>query len=1366
MKTARSYLLVIGCILATFCSSTRATATQIERGQTLTGTIGSAAQIGVYTFTASAGDVVDLTMTSTSGTLSPTIQLYNPVGTLISSANANGGDCGSPATEMNTVMLTAPGTYTVDVSDCSSSNTGSYALYFQIINSPGGAVTLSFGETSAGTIGLAAQSNTYTFSANAGDLVDFTLGTTSGSLSPKIRLYNSSGTLNKSANSNGGDCGSPTTEMNTVTLPSTGTYTVLIGDCGDSNTGNYEIYAQRTDNPGPPVVPLLFGQAQAGMISSAAQNNSYTFSANDGDLIIFTLAATSGSLSPKIRLYNPDGTLNNSANSNGGDCGSPTAEMNTIALPTTGTYTVLVGDCSDTNTGNYEIYSQRTNDPSGSVNLALGQTPTGLIGSAAQSDTYTFSANAGDLIVFTLAATSGSLSPEIQLYNPSGTLNSSANSNGGDCGSPTTEMNTIALPTTGTYTVLVGDCSDMNSGNYAIYAQRINNPSGAVSVLWEQPQAGTIGSAAQSNTYTFVGSAANVVDFTATETTGILSPKIRLYNPDGSLLSSANSNGGDCGSPTTEMSSVTLAQNGTYTVLLGDCGDTNTGNYSFSSQCFGTCPLPAPSLASISPTSALAGGGGITLTVNGANFVDVVSNSEVEWNGTALTTAWVSTTQMTAAVPAADIATAGSFPVTVYTPAPGGGTSSAISFAVNNPVPALTSILPISATVGGSAFILTVNGSNFIQGSSVQWNSSSLVTTFVSAIQLTAQVPAADFTTSGTASVTVFNATPGGGTSTAQTFTINPISLPPSLTAITIFGTGYVSGGPGLAPVGTVDGNFKLLSCPAGTCANEPYVTLTGGYPFPPWLANTSSAQWIGPDSGGNESTIDSPGLYDYEETFDLAGFDIITVTLSGSFATDNSGYIQLNGVTVGPTSTSASTLTPFTLTSGFQQGINKLDFLVTNGPTGGAQNPTGLFVELSGTGVQTSNPTPKIAWPIPVPITYGTPLSATQLNASSTVGGTFVYTPNLGTVLHAGSQTLSVTFTPTDTNDYTTATATVTLIVNQATPAIAWATPGAITYGTALSVSQLDASSTVAGTFTYIPASGSVLKAGTQTLSVTFTPTDTTDYTTATATVQLNVNQATPAIVWPTPADITNGTALSATQLDASSAVAGTFVYTPAAGTVLATGTQTLSVTFTPTDATDYTTAVATVQLNVTNITVSGKAVTVSSPGATTGNTSTISVTPVSGFTGSVALTAAITSSPAGAQDLPTLSFGSTTPVVISGASAGTATLTITSTAATSAVLVHPKLPGVPWYAAGGATLACLLLFGIPARRRRWQTILGMVVLFVALTSGVVACGGGGSRGGGGTGNPGTTAGAYTVTVTGTSGTIAATGTLTLTVQ
>jgi probable HAF family extracellular repeat protein len=150
--------------------------------------------------------------------------------------------------------------------------------------------------------------------------------------------------------------------------------------------------------------------------------------------------------------------------------------------------------------------------------------------------------------------------------------------------------------------------------------------------------------------------------------------------------------------------------------------------------------------------------------------------------------------------------------------------------------------------------------------------------------------------------------------------------------------------------------------------------------------------------------------------------------------------------------------------------------------------------------------------------------------------------------------------------------------------PTITWANPAGIVYGTALGAAQLDATASVPGTFTYSPAAGTVLHAGSnQTLTVTFTPTDATDYAAATATVKLDVAQATPTIAWADPADLTAGTPLSAAQLDATASVPGTFTYTPAAGASLGAGAgQPLSVTFTPTDAADYTTATATVHINV----------------------------------------------------------------------------------------------------------------------------------------------------------------------------------------
>jgi len=223
------------------------------------------------------------------------------------------------------------------------------------------------------------------------------------------------------------------------------------------------------------------------------------------------------------------------------------------------------------------------------------------------------------------------------------------------------------------------------------------------------------------------------------------------------------------------------------------------------------------------------------------------------------------------------------------------------------------------------------------------------------------------------------------------------------------------------------------------------------------------------------------------------------------------------------------------------------------------------------------------INWPKPASIVYGTALSDEQLNATASVPGRFSYSPREGDVLTAGVQTLSAAFTPSDSENYAPAQATVSLTISKATPSIAWRKPGSIAYGTALSAEQLNATASVPGKFVYIPPVGAVLAAGTHTPSVTFTPTDSADYATVRAAVTLTVTKATSSITWPAPSAITYGTALGSAQLNATASVPGKSVYTPGAGEVLSAGTHTLSVTFTPTDTVDCSAVQASVSLTVT---------------------------------------------------------------------------------------------------------------------------------------------------------------------------------------
>jgi hypothetical protein len=319
---------------------------------------------------------------------------------------------------------------------------------------------------------------------------------------------------------------------------------------------------------------------------------------------------------------------------------------------------------------------------------------------------------------------------------------------------------------------------------------------------------------------------------------------------------------------------------------------------------------------------------------------------------------------------------------------------------------------------------------------------------------------------------------------------------------------------------------------------------------------------------------------------------------------------------------------------------------------------------------------TPVVSWNPPADIVYGTALGAAQLNATASVPGAFTYSPAAGTVLGAGTRTLSVTFTPSDTANYDGTTSTVTLNVAKAASTISWSNPADIVYGTALGAAQLNATANVPGTFSYSRSAGTVLNAGSHTLSVTFTPSDA-NYDGSTASVTLNVAKAASTITWSNPADIVHGTALGGAQLNATADVPGSFSYSPSAGTALGAGSHTLTATFTPADAVNYSSASTSVTINVAkaNVTVNwsspaaivyGTALDASQLNATANVAGTFSYSPAAG---------AVLN--AGSQTL-SVTFTPTDATNYNGSSANR-TLTVTSAPLTVTANAATKVYGAP---------------------------------------------------------------------------------------
>jgi len=181
---------------------------------------------------------------------------------------------------------------------------------------------------------------------------------------------------------------------------------------------------------------------------------------------------------------------------------------------------------------------------------------------------------------------------------------------------------------------------------------------------------------------------------------------------------------------------------------------------------------PVPVLNSISPATAISGGIlPVTLYATGTNFD---AAAVINFNGTAVQTSTSLHTSAQASIPVSALTTPGTVQVTISNPSPGGGPSNSLSFTITapNPVPTITSLSPNTSPNNGSNFVLTVNGTNFLQGATLVWNLGNLLsTTFVSATQLTANVPGYLVTAAGSFPVNIVDPAPGGA-SNAVNFTV------------------------------------------------------------------------------------------------------------------------------------------------------------------------------------------------------------------------------------------------------------------------------------------------------------------------------------------------------------------------------------------------------------------------------------------------------------------------------------------------------------------------------------------------------------------------------------------------------------------
>jgi hypothetical protein len=300
---------------------------------------------------------------------------------------------------------------------------------------------IAYGPSSiAGSIATAGADACFTFTTAPGDVVWLNMARTSGSLSLFYDFYRP-GAIST--------CASPYDGATECPVPSGGSggWTLQVsGD--DGTTGSFRLSIQRLDL-GVGCKALQFGKAVTAHLKEAASSDCYTFTTSSGAFLYARSIVTRGSSGlPSLIESAPTGTEQCDA--------FGTVEC---PLPASGDQTLLLSSDSTSDTGTFRIYAQQMTGPKHCTALAVGgAAKDGSVAKAGDVACFTFAGTSGDTDVATLTGLKGTLSPEIDFFEPSGTS---------ACASSGTSV-TCSIGATGSWTVLVYDSSGSGTGSFAI----------------------------------------------------------------------------------------------------------------------------------------------------------------------------------------------------------------------------------------------------------------------------------------------------------------------------------------------------------------------------------------------------------------------------------------------------------------------------------------------------------------------------------------------------------------------------------------------------------------------------------------------------------------------------------------------------------------------------------------------------------------------------------------------------------------------------------------------------------------------------------------------------------------------------------
>jgi hypothetical protein len=301
--------------------------------------IAAVGEIDVYFFNAAAGDSATIQVTRTGGTGTPCLQLYDPSGAFV----AQSCNFGANAPRIDTGPLVFTGSYAILVSERESDDTFDYNLALErrdpVLGAP-----ICYGCVLSDAIAAVGEIDLYTFDAIAGDIAIIQATRTGGTGTPCVQLYDPDGAfVAQSCN-----FGANAPRVDAV-LSLTGPHTILVVERESDDTFDYNLALERRT----PVLgtPICYGCLLTDGIAALGEIDLYIFDGTAGDVARVQASRTSGTGTPCIELYDPNGTF--VAQSCNFGATAPVIGPTTLGL--TGPYTVLVRERESDGTYSYNL---------------------------------------------------------------------------------------------------------------------------------------------------------------------------------------------------------------------------------------------------------------------------------------------------------------------------------------------------------------------------------------------------------------------------------------------------------------------------------------------------------------------------------------------------------------------------------------------------------------------------------------------------------------------------------------------------------------------------------------------------------------------------------------------------------------------------------------------------------------------------------------------------------------------------------------------------------------------------------------------------------------------------------------------------